>query len=102
MDRVEREEEGEEEEVKEEEREEEEGRKEVMGEIGVDEDGNEEERKPAMQVPLPEHTTPASSMCLQLWSAHPLKGHDARRLSFPIQWTSSIQIVPVPAGYSLK
>ena len=58
--------------------------------------------KPVMQVPLPEHTTPASSTCKQLWIPHPLKWHDAKRLSFPTQWTSSIQIVPVPAGYSLK
>ena len=66
--------------------------------------GKKEERKEGkqkhLQCPestyLPAQTTPASSLWPQLWTPQPLKLHEAKAGSLPLQWTSSIQMLPVP------
>ena len=53
------------------------------------------------KLPVEEHSTPASSVCPQLWIPHPLKEQLFKLVSLPVQATSSSHICPVPSGTDL-
>lgn len=48
----------------------------------------------------PSHTTPASSVCWQLWAPQPLWEQLDSNVSCPVHWTPSIQIWPLPCPNS--